>query len=197
MQETDGLKNVFALCLRKLQALPKIPGIRSLVERAMAECWARPEEFRPLHRAGEAEQGDRGLPCKDVTTPGACHAIFVRAAGTRSDRDRSPAPFAPVENARLRRRARAVADPRAPRDARPSRGPSRRYRPRCWISAARCRNSASSTSTCSRAARRIGWRAGSREQVASAIAANGDSPPAERGDGGGLFSAAHRERAAG
>ena len=51
VQETDGLKNVFALCLRKLRALPKIPGIRSLVERAMAECWARPEEFSGLFTA--------------------------------------------------------------------------------------------------------------------------------------------------
>jgi tetratricopeptide (TPR) repeat protein len=51
VQETDGLKNVFALCLRKLRVLPKIPGIRSLVERAMAECWARPEEFSGLFTA--------------------------------------------------------------------------------------------------------------------------------------------------
>ncbi len=51
VQETDGLKNVFALCLRKLRSLPKIPGIRSLVERAMAECWARPEEFSGLFTA--------------------------------------------------------------------------------------------------------------------------------------------------
>jgi tetratricopeptide (TPR) repeat protein/SAM-dependent methyltransferase len=48
IKETGALKNIFALCLCRLESLPRIDGIAGLVERAMAECWARPEEFARL-----------------------------------------------------------------------------------------------------------------------------------------------------
>ena len=42
---TDELKRMFILCVQKLQSAPKILGLRALVERAMMECWDRPETF--------------------------------------------------------------------------------------------------------------------------------------------------------
>jgi tetratricopeptide (TPR) repeat protein/SAM-dependent methyltransferase len=45
VKQTDALKHIFVLCIQNLQSLPKIPGLRTLVERSMVECWARPNDL--------------------------------------------------------------------------------------------------------------------------------------------------------
>jgi tetratricopeptide (TPR) repeat protein len=51
VKETDDLKHIFACCLIALRSIPKIPGIPILIERAMSECWAGPEEERKEAKA--------------------------------------------------------------------------------------------------------------------------------------------------
>ena len=45
VQETDALKNAFALCMQELRAVPRLAGLRALAERALAQCWGRPSEL--------------------------------------------------------------------------------------------------------------------------------------------------------
>jgi 2-polyprenyl-3-methyl-5-hydroxy-6-metoxy-1,4-benzoquinol methylase/tetratricopeptide (TPR) repeat protein len=58
VKETDDLKHYFAHGLIALRSIPKIPGIRMLIERAMSECWVGPEElstsFAALVKQNEA-----------------------------------------------------------------------------------------------------------------------------------------------
>ncbi len=43
--ETDDLKAMFALCLQEQQSVPKIDRLRTFVERAITEAWARPSDL--------------------------------------------------------------------------------------------------------------------------------------------------------
>ncbi len=45
VKATDELKRMFVLCIQTLTLAPKISGLRALVERAITECWERPETF--------------------------------------------------------------------------------------------------------------------------------------------------------
>ena len=43
--ETDDLKAIFALCIQEQQAVPKVDRLRTLVERAIEQAWARPSDL--------------------------------------------------------------------------------------------------------------------------------------------------------
>ena len=43
--ENDDLKAIFALCLQEQRSVPKVDRLRALVERAIVEAWARPNDL--------------------------------------------------------------------------------------------------------------------------------------------------------
>jgi tetratricopeptide (TPR) repeat protein/2-polyprenyl-3-methyl-5-hydroxy-6-metoxy-1,4-benzoquinol methylase len=50
-KETDELKAMFVLCAGALASVPRLAGLRALVERAIAECWGPPSELAGLATA--------------------------------------------------------------------------------------------------------------------------------------------------